>query len=219
MRDIETVVQALCKVGAEAVSRYVTVSGDDTPSNMPEYFVPAYLLDRLGDELVVTLEGSFEGLFGWNERARHGAARSLQDSSELLLRPRQKLAGRRVDLVLAVRRSDGKSEEPPDLLALVECKRNWIDADKIPGKESDRDKLLLFLAHIDTCQWGIVCGGWIDQNHRAYQRDRSMKGTGDKWYECEIPLSGVPGGPFWFAARLFDRLSDDERLRYLAAMP
>ena len=71
MIDIDTVMQKFCRGGAHAVQRYCEVSGD-FPESMPEYFMPAFVFNQLGDEITVTLEVGFETLVEWNEGVRKG---------------------------------------------------------------------------------------------------------------------------------------------------
>jgi len=73
---IEAVIRKLCDVGARAVSRYVEVSGM-WPDDMPEYFMPGFIFDHLGDEITMTLETGFVKLLEWNAETlnRRGLAR------------------------------------------------------------------------------------------------------------------------------------------------
>ena len=102
---------------------------------------------------------------------------------------------------------EGEEEHRPkdqqDFLALVEFKRFYIDAgrDPPPGRVSDRDKLLMMLAYLDTCPWGIVCG-WANENHIQWQKATSIKPTHDRWYEKRIELPEGYTTPLFFCARL-----------------
>ena len=55
---------------AQSVRRYFDVSGIG-PKIMPEYFMPAFILDRLGDKLSAMLETNFRTLVEWNAGVRH----------------------------------------------------------------------------------------------------------------------------------------------------
>jgi hypothetical protein len=138
--------------------------------------MPAFVLDRLGDEITATLETSFRDLVDWNAgvRTRNGLLQQAHD--EKLLALAQQIGGRRVDMALFTGQDEHKPKDEQDFLALVEFKRGWIDGNRIPGGVSDRDKLLMLLAHIDTCPWGIVCG-WCKMEHRKWQTDDSIKET------------------------------------------
>lgn len=216
MIDIDTVRQKFCRGGAHAVQRYCEVSGD-FPESMPEYFMPAFVFNQLGDEITVTLEVGFETLVEWNEgvRKRRGIAPSAP-SEELLELARRYLRGRRPDMALFASEEEHKAKEQQDLLALVEFKRGWVDGQRLPGKISDRVRLLMMLAHIDTCPWGIACG-CMSKAQRDWEKGESMRGTQDRWHECEITLQERAGAPMFFGARLFARSSDDHRLRELIA--
>jgi hypothetical protein len=58
MINVDDVMQRFCAVGANAVRRYVDISGED-PWTMPEYFMPAFTFDRIGDQITATLETNF----------------------------------------------------------------------------------------------------------------------------------------------------------------
>jgi hypothetical protein len=113
-------------------------------------------------------------------------------------------------MVLFEGEEEGKPKDQQDFLALVEFKRGWLSADRIPGQESDRDKLLLMLDAIDTCPWGILCG-WTSESHLQWQKDESIKGTNDRLFEKRIELPDETT-PIYFCARLFKRSSDERRL-------
>jgi hypothetical protein len=212
MIDIDELMRRFCDEGADAVRRYVHVSGED-PSTMPEYFMAGFILDHLGSEITATLETNFGYLAQWNNdvRKRRGLVERTDD--ERSLRLMRRLDGRRVDMVLFEGEEEHKSKDQQDFFALVEFKRGWISASRIPGQESDRDKLLLMLEHIDTCPWGIVCA-WVLEDNLEWQKNESIKGTNDRWYEKKIDSSDgtTPG---FFCARVFARSSDENRLREL----
>lgn len=216
MVEIDELMNRFCTTGAAAVKRYFEISGEG-PWTMPEYFMPAFIMDRLGDETTATLETNFSTLATWNAdiRKRNGLPVIAHDES--LLQLAGKLKGRRVDMVLFQGQEIGKPKDCQDFYALVEFKGGWLDADTVPGKISDRDKLFMLLAHIDTCPWGIVCG-WASKNHRDWQY-RLMQPSGDRWYEQGIDLPEVPG-PLYFCARVFETSAKADRLRELVeALP
>lgn len=213
MIDIDSVMRDFCNAGAQAVLRYVVETGED-PWNMPEYFMPAFILDHLGDKITATLETNFNTLVQWNAgvRKRHGLAQQAHDERSLSLT--QQLDQRRVDMVLFEGQEEQKPKDQQDFLALIEFKRGQIDAGSFPGKISDRDKLLMFLAQIDTCPWGVACG-WVDEPHLEWQKNESIKGTDDRWFEKRIELPEAFTIPHFFCARLFARSSDERRLKDL----
>lgn len=185
---IETVVQRLCDAGARAVSRYVDVSGMD-PYDMPEYFMPAFILDHLGDEVTMTLETSFAKLLEWNEDAR---IRGKLPERKLLALVAD-LGSPRVDLVLYKDPHRPKAEQ--DILALVEFKRGWISGGDDPGGRSDRAKERRVLLHIDTCPYGVVCG-WARLADRDWAYTGAME-TRDTWFQSQFQLKDDPT-PYFF---------------------
>ena len=194
-QKIETIVQRLCDIGARAVHRYVEVSGMD-PYDMPEYFMPSFILDHLGDKVTMTLETSFAKLLEWNEDARK---RSGLPERKLLVSVVADLGAPRVDLVLYKDPHRRKNEQ--DLLALVEFKRGWISGAHSPTDHSDQAKVRRLLQHIDICRYGIVCG-WA----RLADRDWAHKGameTGDKWFESEFEVKD-DRTQYFFCARLVE---------------
>ncbi len=220
MLEIDDIMQKFCDAGAQSVCRYVMVAGEH-PWTMPEYFMPAFVLDHLGNEITATLETSFDTLVEWNNdiRKRRGLPEQLPDHQ--LLRLAEQLGGRRVDLVLFEGEEERKPKDQQDFLAFVEFKKGWIDADRDPdpGRVSDRDKLLMLLAHLDTCRWGIVCG-WANQAHVQWQKESSIKSTRDRWYERKIEIHEGFSSPLFFCARVFERLSDDRSIEeLLSALP
>ncbi len=195
--DIESVISELCQIGARAVARYVEITGSP-PGDMPEYFMPAYIFDHIGDEITMTLETSFLKLLGWSMDA-NGAQRSQTTTQDVkALTEAANLGSPRVDLVVFKDPHLPKDEQR--ILALVEFKRGWIDGAQIPGRRSDRDKLLMLLNHIDTSQYGVVCG-WAPAANRDWARNDAMT-VGDSWFEHQFELEGFPTS-YYFCARLF----------------
>ena len=97
--DITAVITALCEQGARAVSRYVEISGLD-PEAMPEYFMPAFVLDHMGDQVTMTLETNFMSLIEWNMHSKTGrrALPSFEDIKALSLAAN--IGAPRIDLVM-----------------------------------------------------------------------------------------------------------------------
>jgi hypothetical protein len=209
MLDVDEVMAKFCDAGAQSVRRYFDVSGIG-PEIMPEYFMPAFILDRLGDKISATLETNFRTLVEWNAGVRARRGLPPQSHDETLVRL---LNESRVDMALFECEDEGKPKEQRDFFALVEFKRGYIDASRIRSRTSDRDRLLMLLAHIDTCPWGVTCG-WTNKDHTEWQKD-SIKGTNDRWYEKRFELPETISAPLFFCARLFARSSDERRLAEL----
>ena len=191
MIDIDDVMRKLCDAGARAMGRYAEVSGEG-PGDMPEYFMPAFILGQIGDEISVTLETGFSKLVEWNDdtrKRRDLPARSPEEQAKLLALA-DELGTPRVDMVLFAGQDQGVPKDEQDFLALVEFKRYSASPD-------DRAKLLRILPHIDTCLYGVVCGN-IEDRHLQSHRAEAEK-LGDRWYQ-----SVLPGDFRWFfCARLF----------------
>lgn len=196
MFHIDSVMKQLCSAGARAIFRHVEVTGEP-PNCMPEYFMPAFIFDHLGDEVTMTLETSFAKLSLWNtdSRQRMGLPPIEKEHAAALLQLTQELGAPRVDLVLY--EGIDRPKDKQDFLALVEFKRNWIDP-------RDRGKLLRILPHIDTCAHGVLCGSMRDVQ-RKWQEDFARK-AGDRWYECAVqPMPHNINERWFFCAQLFDR--------------
>ena len=212
MIDIDKLMESFCQLGAQAIERYFAISGEG-PWQMPEFFMPAFIMDRLGDQTTATLETNFATLIQWNKEIRQRRGLAIVEHDDRLLQLAAQLRGRRVDLVFYEGQEIGKPKNEQDFYALVEFKGGWLDAEAVPGKVSDRDKLLMLMAHLDTCPWGIVCG-WAPKVHREWQRDR-VEGTGDKWFEKEILLPAGLHHSLFFCARLFANSPGNSRLEQL----
>ena len=214
MTDINTFVQEFCDTGARAVSRYAEVSDDDY-MKMPEYFMPAFIFDNLRTPraaTTITLETSFTDLIARNASVRKRRGFAEQGHNDQLLRLAEQLGGRRIDMALFEGEAEQKPRNEQDFVALVEFKKGWIDSGTLSGKISDRDRLLLLLACVDTCPWGIVCG-WIPQYHYDWQKNETLR-TADRLFTSKIKIRDV-AGPLLFCARLFARDSDEGRVKEL----
>ncbi len=210
--QIESILKRFCELGAEAVDFYIKANGTDL-NNMPEYFMPAYIFQKLGSGLTATLETNASTLIEWNNKARErnklGAPASPPDATL-----QKKLDGKRIDMVL-FEKKDTKSRDEDDFLALVEFKRGYLDTAKVLGQISDRDKLLLFLQKIDTCPWGIICG-CAPQNHVDWQCNNigiaATSQTETNWFQKETGVK-YNGHKVYFCARLIEQSSDSARLK------
>jgi hypothetical protein len=194
MTDVEDVIRKLCKAGVRAMRRYAKVSGED-PDELPEYFMPALVLDQLGNQITATLETRFSKLSEWNDdiRQRRGLApRSPEKEAELLILA-EELGRPRVDMVLYEGDDEGRPKDQLDFLALVEFKKGEF--------ASDRDKLLKILPHIDTCRYGVTCGSVRGEANLEWHKNEAQ-GTHDRWFQS-APLR-LNDRRFFFCARLFE---------------
>jgi hypothetical protein len=187
--DIVTVIREFCKHGARAVSRYVEVSDLD-PEAMPEYFMPAFIFDHMGNDVSMTLETNFLTLLEFNMHAKGGHRESPAMEDIRALAIAADLGKPRVDLVIYADPHLPKNKQP--FLALVEFKKGWISA----GEGGDRDKLQRVLKHIDICKYGVVCG-WAATPEEA--RDEARK-VGDLWFEEPFEMGDRK---CFFCARVF----------------
>jgi hypothetical protein len=97
---------------------------------------------------------------------------------------------------------DGQSQDGAQteqgLLALVEFKKGWIAVGD--NLANDHDKLLRILPHIDTCQYGIVCGTISDEpDWFKAEAER----VGDHWFERAVTPQAGEAKRHTFYARLF----------------
>jgi hypothetical protein len=182
MMDIDIVVSDLCIAGARAMRRYAEVSGE-LPCDLPEYLMPTFILDRIGDKIIVTLETGFSKLTEWNKDARQRQNLPPQPDGEVarLLALAEDLGSPRVDMVLYDGDDEGMPKNELRFLTLVEFKRGWPST-------SDRSKLLRILPHIDTCPYGLVCGS---MGADLIWNQADAQESGDRWFEH--PMEPIPG--------------------------
>lgn len=192
--DTKDIVSEFCEAGAEAIRSYVDVSGLDPlePPYMPEYFMPAFILQRLGRTRMVTLETSVAHLVVWNDRARNGkhlaealTAETSQQTADLL--------SKRVDMVIF----DGPASPDRRMLALVEFKPGWISFESQPARMSDRDKLLRILPLVETCPYGIACG-WMRRD--GWDWFLGHKSSDGETHSVPVPGSFKDGRQYLFGA-------------------
>ena len=58
--------QKICRTAAAAVCRYAAVSATSPGKDLPERFVTAFVCDRLGYEMTITLETNARKLLDWD---------------------------------------------------------------------------------------------------------------------------------------------------------
>ena len=212
MKDIDLFMQRFCDAGAKAVCRYIEISGEPL-STMPEYFMPAFIMNCLGDDVTFTLETGFATLHTWNGDSRERNLRNDLRVEEPLLS--DEIYGRRIDMVIFEGQNEGKPKHEQDIFALAEFKRGWIDSAKTPGKISDRDKLLMFMNFIDTSKYGIVCG-YVNENHLNWQAKDVKRESKDRLFMAPIKQDNKSYEPMYFCARLiFAETLDNQRLNDL----
>jgi len=197
--NIDTVAQALCDAGAGAMHRYAEISGEDPFDDMPEHFLQSYTMDHLGDYITSTIETGLSKLSIWNKdvRKRNGLPPLPQEETMELLALAETLGSPRVDMVLFEGDEDGRPKDKLDIFALVEFKKGaW-------ALDGDRQKLLLILPHIDTCSYGVVCGGGrlTELDMWKARADES----GDRWFQAHVRAISDEPPRYFFCARVFPR--------------
>jgi hypothetical protein len=202
MLDIDTTAQTLCDAGAAAMYRYAEISGEDPLIDMPEYFLQSFIMDHLGDEFTITIETSLTKLSKWNDGARKLLSIPPLPSSE---KAKLEFLGTeiglpRVDMALFDRDDLRQRKDDQGFLAFVEFKKGvW-------AMVSDRHKLMKILPHIDTCPYGIVCGGCSESEIHKFKK--MSDDVGDSWFQT--PVKEIPDNDarYFFCARLFARSAD-----------
>lgn len=174
--NIEETAVRVCHEIAAAIECYTTVSGLDD-KQMPEHFVPAYILRSLGFALTMTMETNSRALWEWNTNAKRRAngepplAQHPSPPAELL----EKIGMQRADLVIFQGDAASKKEEM-GFLCIAEYKNGWLDS-------KDVQKLRDWLSFIDLCPYGMVCGFVRTPANDAYLRDQKQEAeqAGDEW--------------------------------------
>jgi hypothetical protein len=181
-----------CEAGALSVARYAEVSGLLPEHDLPESFMPAFILNQLGDSLSMTIETSLSKLLLWNTQIHRRRGYSLA------LGPHRaaSLGVPLVDMVIF----SGRDPMNRDILALVEFKSGWIDTTEIPGRRNDRDKIRSILEYVDTCRYGVTCG-WT--RHLDYYKNQADE-AGEPFWKHQIALANGRTD-YYFCARLFER--------------
>jgi hypothetical protein len=194
--DIGTVIKALCVHGARAVSRYAEITGLDPKYHMPEYFMPAYICDHMGDQVVMALEPNFKLLLKGELYAKSDWYKEPSPQELAALHLVTKLGGSRVDMAIFADPHRPKNQQR--ILALVEFKK-WITnkgSTRATEGTWDRDKLIPILKHFTSCKYGVCCG-W--QNHE--KAEITARQEGDLWHAEPFDLLGRK---YFFCARVFD---------------
>jgi len=184
----------VCDCGAEAVLRYVVVSGE-SPSAIPEYFVAPIIFDRLGDRVTFTVETSARTLMGWHNAGLDADRRVNPDTWAA------EMKGWRVDLIAFEDNGGLKSEMP--IFALIEMKKNWFSDELHTGARSDLDKLGVLLKHITSCRYGLMAA-WLPGLERDKKKERALK-RGDAWIETPIRLPPEFPQDYYFCGWLLEK--------------
>jgi hypothetical protein len=161
--------QSICDVAARGVYRYCEVAGQigGTYSSalfMPESFVPAFVLDRLGTSCTISLETNYKNLEDFCGLAS-GALRQNQ----------------RVDMVVYESDPAKRIEDRAPML-LVEFKL------LTPFSEdgSDRQKLFEILNRVDSSLYGAVCAVLDSNKVDLSRKEARALADGDSWYQCDV---------------------------------
>jgi hypothetical protein len=179
---IDELIKKLCEVGADSACRYVKVSGQWL-DEMPEHFMPAYVLDHLYPriEASMTMEARVLTLLPEDRRFSNLAVSRVPE-----------LDAAKIDLII----HDGGGRPPQDQMgmALVEFKRGWVGA--------DREKLRAIMNYLGEASppYGIECG-WVAQGHRQEAKVLAQE-AGDNWFETPFLIDTAT---FFFCARYFGR--------------
>ncbi|HYU12945.1 MAG TPA: hypothetical protein VEK82_10245 [Stellaceae bacterium] len=194
MPDIDLVIQKLCGAGARAIRRYAEVSGE-SPDDLPEYLMPALILDNIGEDFAVSLETQVSTLIERNDyiRKRRGISPPSPEDQTRLHTIAQALRRQLVDVVLYQVDGLDHPRNRLDFLALVEIKKGCV-------WPADRSKLLSILPLVDTCPYGIACGSVRSENLEWNKSEAER--TNDRWYQAAMqPIRDERS--YFFCARLF----------------
>ena len=138
-RRVAEVMQKICDVAAQAVCRYCDVAGQIASKGaaalfMRESFLAAFVLDRLGNSLTISLETNY---------------RDLEDFCGL---PKGRLGrNQRVDMVVYTSDSSEKERQRPTLLVEFKLLRSFTEDNR------DRAKLLEIFQRLNQRLHGAVC--------------------------------------------------------------
>ena len=185
MYTVDDVMQKVCRYAAEAVRRYVDISGT-TPGDMPEYFMNSYVFDKLGSEITLTLETGTTELKSWDAdtKARRSSKADVSNLVALKAAVQRLDRSGRIDLVAFDGQSQAKDEE--GMLALIEFKRWHLSRE-------DRNKLADVLRYLETCQSGAICSLLhVNDALLAWKKEEQADAArcGDHWIECRVDVPG-----------------------------
>ncbi len=130
---------------------------------MPESFLGAYILDKLGNSLTMSLETNY---------------RDLEDFCGL---PKGRLGrNQRVDMVVYT--SDSPEKEKQGLMLLVEFKL----LKSFTEDEKDREKLLEIFQRVNSPAYGAVCAVVDPAKVDLSKEKAAAKADMDHWYQCDV---------------------------------
>jgi hypothetical protein len=187
--------QRVCEAAAEAVHRYATVTGLSPSEDLPERFITAFVLDKLGDEVTLTLETSLSKLWRWNLNALKGLRLPIPENpEEEFALIAAELGAPRVDM--AIWAGEGQKDEQ-DCFAIIEFK-NW----KIIERE--RDKVYNIIKHL-ICPHGAICVVMQGSAESLGWAEDLARKDGDGWFACNV--AATPENPALYSVciRYFDR--------------
>jgi hypothetical protein len=196
-QSIDDAARSVCKLAAQAVVRYATISGMIPNKDMPEAFLSAFIFDKLGGRYSMTLETRLRKLWDFERETRQPTLLRMAWRQEL----RKIIAIVRnpgVDLVLY--QGDPAQPESNKMLALIELKKWWIST-------PDRLRLLRVLEHVRSCPHGAICSVMEGSPQDLAQAKKEAIAAGDRWFSCEVPhpLPHRIAGRFTACIRYFDR--------------
>ncbi len=179
-RSVDEVMWLICRSAADAVYRYTEVAGQICNENspglfMPEYFLPSFVLDRLGGFLTMSLETNAKTLFEFTRDVRK--SRIGADTLRLVM---DELRNDRTDLVVYQGDSPRKEEQAPILLVEFKTLKRFSQ------DKDDREKLLRALKLLDAPLLGAVCSV-LDSKTDFSLEEIDARADGDRWYKCDVP--------------------------------
>lgn len=106
---------------------------------------------------------------------------------------------------MVVYEGGGKHPQEQNIWALVEVKKGYIDADFLPDRRSDRQKLLFVDALFSGRHPHLICCGSFNDDGRTIHENRA-KEQNDGWYEAEAGNLLYGYGKMYFCARVINGL-------------
>jgi hypothetical protein len=143
---------------------------------MPEYFLTCALFNAISDGRAITLETPFWQIHQWLGEGSH-VPPDLDEGS----------GGWKVDMVIYD--GGGKLPSAQKAWGFVEIKKGFIDADKIDGRRTDRDKLENIAKLFPDLRPKLICCGVVDAKHRKYHFEKATE-LHDGWFQAatgELP--------------------------------
>lgn len=168
----------LCGAMADALERYTEISGE-LHDLMPEHFAVAHIMHRLGEHgYCLTMETTSSVLWQWHEDGRRRKGLEAREKSD---KYGDDCGQWRCDLVLFS--GDPKRKSIMDLGCLIEIKKGHIS-------RVDIEKVGTWLAHLDTCNHGLVASYCEVPKFERYVDDcrQEAKARDHTWVTGRIAL-------------------------------